>query len=221
MCKLLNTRIVRHLVAVRIPNLCRVVGDEIHEAVAPFAEGPEVARVDVGVVDPPDDGVLEHHLAAGAGVVVVQRLPERLHREAATCRHDGLPHPLLRRVQRERQVHFRALVRQLAHRVHHSHRGHGDLVEGQVEHALLGQPAQCNHQLLVVIQRLSHPHEHYVAHRLQRAAVPHLLQDFTGGQVRQQTHCARCAKLASHRAANLTGHTYCAVLLVFDYHRLD
>ena len=114
-------------------------------------------------------------------------------------------------VQRQRQADVRRVVGQFPNRSRNANRRDCYRSLAHVEDSLVRHRPQRDENLLVVVQRLAHPHHHHVAHAgrsAEVARVPNLLAYLARGEVGHKAQGARLAKRASHRASNLRRHAH-------------
>ena len=110
---------------------------------------------------------------------------------------------------------------------HHADGADRDSRRPEIQPAPVGDDLQRRHHRVVIVQRLTHPHEHEVSQaRLavcpQRAlCVEHLCHDLARAQVPHETHLPRRAKYAAHRAPGLRAHTRGEAALVAHQHGFD
>ena len=174
----------------------------------PAHELAQLARVRRGVVHAVDDDVLDHRAPPRFLPVVPQRLREPSQRVRGSRRGGQERRAKILRggVQRQRQADVRRVVGQFPNRSRNANRRDCYRSLAHVEDSLVRHRPQRDENLLVVVQRLAHPHHHHVAHAgrsAEVARVPNLLAYLARSEVGQQPERARLAKRASHRASNL------------------
>ena len=93
------------------------------------------------------------------------------------------------------------------------------------EAVLVVEHPQRLHRVVVVVQRLTHPHEHDVELRRRKPEFggehAHLAGNFTGGEVSDQSHLAGQAEAAFHGASDLRGDAERLAWRVGDENRFD
>ena len=189
------------------------------------AQPPEPARQGVGVgegvVEVPDQDVLDGQLATPLEGIARERRHQLRHRVAAVDRHEGAPPLVVRRVERDRQVRP---VFPGGHGVDPRHDAGGrdrDPPPGDG----LGQHVERAAHRLEVHQRLAHAHEHQVVAGRRQIGVAadgqHLAQDLPRRQVAARPPEAGDAEPAGQTAAGLARDAEGAARAVRDVDRLD
>ena len=188
-----------------------------------FGEHVRVATI---AVDATRQRVFKDHAAAGLFDVIAAGGENFVDGVRVRHRHELLSRLVVGRVQRNRQRHLKALVREAPHRGHEAAGGQRDRPGGEVQPPLVDGEAQEFDHVFVVVQRFAAPHQHHIVHAaLLRADHPvhrhDLAQHFAGGEVSDQAAQRRRAEGAAHPAAHLCGHTQRVTMAVAHQDALD
>ena len=182
----------------------------------PFEQAHQPLDLLAGVVHSRQHDVLEHELASRAAHVTRARGEQRGQRVRAVQGHQTTAQLVGGRVQAHRQVHLQRFARQAIDAGHYARGRHGDGARRQTYAAGVVQQtagAQC---LFVVVERLTHTHEHDVGDPPLlglRAAheAEDLVDDLLGAQAAAQTGAAgrteRAADGTAHLSRDAHGHS--------------
>ena len=110
-------------------------------------------------------------------------------------------------MQRDREVRHERLLRETVERRQQAHRRQSDSARRDSQAVLVGEDPERLHRLVVVVQGLTHAHEHdvesSVAHGESAREHAHLADDLARGEIAQQPHFSGETEGARHGAADL------------------
>jgi hypothetical protein len=136
------------------------------------------------------------------------RVHQGLQRVLAVDGHDRAALDVCRRVQRDCQVRHHRLAGESLDGRNQSHGRQGNAPGTHRESLLVAQDATRRQHLIVVVQRLAHPHQDDVEPHLVQTErgrqQPHLGDDLSRRQIAGEAHFARQTEGAVHGAADLT-----------------
>ena len=127
----------------------------------------------------------------------------------------------------------RAVLGELVHLADEARRGDGDAAAGEPVAVVVKEDVQSAQNVVEVLQRLAHPHEHDVGDDsvvgVRHACVaaqfafgpPELAHDLGGREVAVEALLARGAEEAAHGAPRLRGDAERAAVILWNEHRFD
>ena len=184
---------------------------------------PQLACTGVGVVDAADERILKRNAPAGRLKIVAACLQELLHRIDTRHGHGLRTDRIVRRVQRNRQIHRQSALCQFIDFGNDAAGRERDMTHADMQSLLAAGEMQKPNHVVKVVERLPHSHQHHIgdAHAFVALRRFDLCQHFRGGQAPRKAAFARCAEGATHLAAHLRGDADGISMVIGHQHSLN
>ena len=191
-------------------------------AVFPAQEPAKLRRVLIRIVHAADHAVFIGHAPTCALKIMITCLHDRIQMIFLCYGHQLLPLGIGGAVQGQRQCDLQFLPGQIVDPRHDPTGGYRHITLAHVHPLLMAEDPDKPQELVVIIQRLSGPHDHHVGHRLSHGT-PHridLFQHLPGREPPDQPADRGRAETAAHPAPGLGGDTHGIPVAVMHPHTL-
>ena len=184
----------------------------------------EVAGLREGVIHAIEQAILDRGDASAVRLITIRGLQHLLHIKTSAHRQQIGARGIVRRVQRDREMHAEVCFTQFMNARHDADGRNGDLSPTEGPELWISDALDGREDVFQIQHRLAHAHEDDGAQRAARcgglaAQMTKLLDDFAGGEVALEARLRRRAEIAAHRTAHLARNTACGAIFAKIRHQ--